>query len=199
MRALIENEEGLYVGGEATEGDEALEMAERLKPNGLVTEVTLPRLSGIELTRRVVASGAPTRVLILSDQEGPFQVKEALRSGASGYVSKRDSGDELIRAIDALRKGQSYISPSVSQKIVDGLTRGDDAAEADSPLERLTSRERQVLQLVAEGLSSKEIAAHLDVSTRTVESHRGHLMDKLGIHKVSGLVRLAIREGLIKP
>jgi DNA-binding NarL/FixJ family response regulator len=197
VRALLETCEGFNVIGEASDGQQALDLAHELKPDVLVTEIALPRLSGIEVARRLSRSGSRSRVLILSSHEGRSQVQQAMRSGAVGYVTKSGSAPDLIQAIEAVRSGRGYLSPLVAQHVVDAVAqRGTSNADRSN---ELTSREREVLQLVAEGLSSKEIASCLGVSTRTVESHRAKVMDKLGIHKVSGLVRFAIREGLLNP
>ena len=197
VRALIETCDGMTVVGEAGDGQQALEMAGELKPDVVVTEIALPRLSGIEVARRLSRSGSRSRVVILSSHEGRSQVQQAMRSGAVGYVTKSGSAPDLIQAIEAVRDGRGYLSPLVAQHVVDAVAqRGPGNADRSN---ELTSREREVLQLVAEGLSSKEIASCLGVSTRTIESHRAKVMDKLGIHKVSGLVRFAIREGLLNP
>lgn len=197
VRALIDTCDDMSVVGEAGDGQQALEMANELKPDVLVTEIALPRLSGIEVARRLSRSGCRSRVVILSSHEGRSQVQQAMRSGAAGYVTKSGSAPELIQAIEAVREGRGYLSPLIAQHVVDAVAqRGPTHADRSN---ELTSREREVLQLVAEGLSSKEIASCLGVSTRTVESHRAKVMDKLGIHKVSGLVRFAIREGLLNP
>ena len=145
----------------------------------------------------MVRSGCRSSVLILSVHDSRPHVEEALRAGASGYLVKTGSSDELMQAIDAVGAGRSYLSSAVAQHVVDAITC---EGHASSPnLRRLTSREREVLQLIAEGLSNKEIATELGVSTRTIDSHRSNLMEKLSIRRVSGLVRFAIREGLLGP
>jgi len=197
VRALIEKREDLFVIGEASDGQEAMNLAQQLKPELIITEIAMPRLSGIELTRRLARSSCRLRVLILSMHEGRSHVADALRAGASGYVVKTGSGDDLLQAIDAVREGRSYLSPALAQHLVDIVS--DDGDRRGSGLSALSSREREVLQLIAEGLASKEIAAELGVSPRTIESHRYSLMEKLDVHKISGLVRLAIREGLVTP
>ena len=198
MKSLIERRGDLYVVGEASDGQEALELALRIKPDILISELCLPKLSGVEVAHRIHRTHTHTRVLILSAAPGRGQVREALRAGASGFVSKSDGSSELLQAIDALREDRSYLSPTVSRHVVEALTGGESGIRTGG-LTQLTSREREVLQLIAEGLSSKEIADSLELSTRTVETHRSHIMEKLGIHKVSSLVRFAIREGLVKP
>ncbi|MDJ0785326.1 MAG: response regulator transcription factor [Myxococcota bacterium] len=197
MKSLIERRGDLYVVGEASDGQEALDLALRVKPDVVISEMCLPKLSGVEVAHRIRRTQTHTRVLILSSTHGRGQVREALRAGAAGFVSKSDSSAELLQAIDSLRQDRSYLSPTVSHHVVEVLT--GEETDPEGALSQLTSREREVLQLIAEGLSSKEIADELELSTRTVETHRSHIMEKIGIHKVSSLVRFAIREGLVKP
>jgi len=197
IRGLIDARSQLSVVGEASEGREAYALCLELQPDVVVTEISIPRLSGVELASRLARELPRTRVLMLSGHESRSQVAQALRSGAAGYVCKSGPAQELIQAIDAVRSGRSFVSPAVAEHLVSALT-GRGEAEPQAP-HGLTGREREVLQMVAEGLSSKEIATELGVSTRTVESHRANVMGKLGIHKVSGLVRFAIREGLLNP
>jgi DNA-binding NarL/FixJ family response regulator len=192
LRQLLEATGRLDVVGLASDGLEAVEMASRLQPRVVVMDIWMPRLSGIEATRRIHASGGRSRVLIFSVHESQRYVEQAMRAGASGYVVKTAEPTELIQAIDAVVAGRTYISPAIAQQLVAAFS-GGSAASA------LTSREMEVLRLIAEGPSSKEIAAQLGVSVRTVDSHRARLMQKLGIRKATGLVRFAIREGLIAP
>ena len=210
LRRLLESREDISVVGEATNGEEAVRLVEDKRPDVVIMDISMPRLSGIDATRRICRNGAAaaeadseggesrrTRVLILSMHESQTYVEEVLRAGASGYVLKDSPPSDLFAAIDAVRSGDSYLSPSVTQRVVNAIARpGDRPSLAVSSL---TERERQVLELIAEGLSSKEIAAKLGVSLKTIESHRANLMDKLDIHKVSGLVRFAIRAGLVAP
>lgn len=196
IRSLVDREEELSVVAEASDGRQALEIALRLQPDIVITELSTPRLSGIEVIRRLRQELPQVRLIVLSGHEGRNQVEQALRAGAVGYVCKSGSAKELMLAIDTVRNGRSYVSPVVAQHLVSALS---GKGGSDPAYEELTSREREILQLIAEGLSSKEIATELSVSTRTVESHRANVMEKLGIHKVSGLVRFAIREGFLSP
>jgi DNA-binding NarL/FixJ family response regulator len=197
LRRLLESRSDLSVIGEASNGEEAVEMAAQKHPDLVLMDISMPRLSGIDATRRICKNGNGTKVLVLSMHESQTYVEEVLRAGASGYVIKDSPPTDLFAAIDAVRSGDSFLSPSVTQRVVNAIARpGDRPSLAVSSL---TERERQVLQLIAEGLSSKEIASKLGVSLKTVESHRANLMDKLDIHKVSGLVRFAIRAGLVAP
>ena len=196
LRRVIETREDLTVVAEAADGQEAVEQILRHRPEIAIIDLWMPRLSGVEATRQIVRSGVGTRVLILTMHDSWSHVRDALRAGASGYVVKAAALSQLLEAIDALREGKAYVSPSVASHVVQAINTGDDTS---GPLSVLTDRERQVLQLIAEGLSSKEVAAQLGFSVKTAEAHRSSLMSKLGIHKTSALVRFAIREGLISP
>ena len=195
LRRLIEERSDFRVVGEATTGQEAVELASRKKPDLVLMDISMPGLSGIEATRRICKGTNDTRVLILSMHANRSYVEEVLRAGASGYVLKDAASSDLIQAIDAVRGGDSFLSPGIAHQVVDAIANASERPAA--ALAQLTDREREVLTLIAEGLSSKQIAERLGVSLKTVESHRANLMDKLEIHKVSGLVRYAIRAGLV--
>ena len=196
LKRLLSKRGDFSIVAEASDGEEAVEMANRQRPDVVLMDISMPRLSGIDATRRIAADGN-SKVLALSMHDTQSYVEEALRAGASGYVHKNASAEDLFTAIDAVRGGESYLSPTVTQQVVDAIARpGDRPASAVSAL---TNREREVLKLIADGLSSKEIAGQLGVSLKTIESHRANLMDKLDIHKVSGLVRFAVRAGLVAP
>lgn len=196
LKRLLSKRGDFDIVAEASDGEQAVELATRRQPDVVLMDISMPRLSGIDATRRI-AAGGKTKVLALSMHDQQSYVEEALRAGAAGYVHKNASAEDLFSAIDAVRTGESYLSPTVTQKVVDAIARpGDRPASAVSAL---TQREREVLKLIADGLSSKEIAAQLGVSLKTIESHRANLMDKLDIHKVSGLVRFAVRAGLVAP
>mgnify|MGYP002624347507 CR=1 FL=1 len=194
---LLESRDDFEVVGEASDGEEAVNMVLEKQPDVVLMDICMPRLSGIDATRRIGKRGSDAKVLVLSMHESRNYVEEVLRAGAAGYVVKSSATGELLRAIDAVTTGQSYLSPSITQQVVDAIAHPDDSAP--SGVSMLTDREREVLQLIAEGLSSKEIASVLGVSLKTVDSHRSNLMEKLDIHKVSGLVRFAIRAGLVEP
>jgi len=196
LKRLLSKRGDFNIVAEASNGEQAVELASRSHPDVVLMDISMPRLSGIDATRRIAADGR-TKVLALSMHDAQSYVEEALRAGASGYVHKNASAEDLFSAIDAVRTGESYLSPTVTQQVVDAIARpGDRPASAVSAL---TAREREVLKLIADGLSSKEIAGQLGVSLKTIESHRANLMDKLDIHKVSGLVRFAVRAGLVAP
>ena len=196
LRRLLEAE-GLEVAAEAGDGREAVEEALRVQPDVVLMDIWMPRLSGIEATRELLQRQPGAKVLMLSMHEGRAFVEDALRAGALGYVLKSASSHELCEAIEGVRQGRAYLSAAVAHEAAEAIRRPRGAA--GTPLDSLTNREREVLQRIAEGFGSKEIASDLQLSRRTVESHRAHLMRKLGVHKTSALVRIAIREGLVAP
>lgn len=194
---LLEARSDFTVIGEASDGEEAVQMVLEKQPDVVIMDIWMPRLSGIDATRRIGKQGSHAKILVLSMHESRTYVEEVLRAGASGYIVKNSASSDLLQAIDAVRSGASYLSPAITQQVVDAIARPGDSSP--SGVAMLTDREREVLQLIAEGLSSKEIANMLGVSLKTIDSHRSNLMEKLDIHKVSGLVRFAIRAGLVEP
>jgi DNA-binding NarL/FixJ family response regulator len=197
LRRLLEAENTVEVVAEVGDGREAVDAAIRLKPEVVLMDIWMPRLSGIDATRELLARDRSAKVLMLSMHEGRSFVEDALRAGAAGYVLKSAPARELFEAIAAVRDGRSYLSAAVAHEAIEAIRHP--RATSSAPFDMLTGREREVLQRIAEGLGSKEIASDLHLSRRTVESHRAHLMRKLGVHKTSALVRIAIREGLVSP
>jgi DNA-binding NarL/FixJ family response regulator len=196
LRALLEKAEDIEVVGEAADGQDALEVVERLLPDVLVIDIAMPHLNGVEAVGRLRGLKVKTRALILSMYSDDTLVRQALRNGAKGYLLKRAVSEELLLAVRAVARGDTYLSPEVAGPLLTPLVAGQDAA-APHPLDRLTAREREVLQLIAEGHTNREIAAHLTLSEKTVEKHRGHLMAKLAAHDIAALVRFAIKHGLV--
>ena len=194
LRRILELRTDLRVLAEADNGEEAVQAALDHRPDLALIDLTMPRLSGVEAIRRI-RRATPTRCIAVSMHEVLGHVTQALEAGAAGYVVKSAAPSELLAAIDAVRAGRSYLSPSIAHWAVDAIAHP--GGRASSPLRGLTGREREVLQLVAEGLTSKEIAAMLGVSIKTIETHRANLMTKLEIRKASSLVRVAMQEGLI--
>ena len=191
IRALLEGVKDFRVVGEARDGKEMVELVLREKPDVALVDVAMPSLNGVEATRRIVRDLPQVKVLVLSMYTGEEYVREALAAGASGYLVKDSAAEELTEAIRTVARGERFLSPAVAH-----LT-GKGAAGA-SPLERLTTREREVLQLIAEGNSNKEIAARLSLSVKTIEAHRTNLMAKLDIHDTASLTRFAIARGLVR-
>lgn len=189
---LLSAQADMEVVGEVSNGRAAVEEAIRLQPDVIVMDVTMPELNGIEATRRLLQDVSRTRVLALSMHKDAVYVREILRAGARGYLLK-DSGEaDLISAVRAVAKGEGYLSPAVSDAV---LT--DYRKHVTDPIDLLTTREREVLQMIAEGKTNKEIANALNLSVYTVEAHRGRIMEKLNLHSAGELVRFAVRNGLV--
>ncbi|MCC6265600.1 MAG: response regulator transcription factor [Bryobacterales bacterium] len=190
--AILRTQDDMDVIAEATNGREAIEKALTLKPDVIVMDVAMPELNGIEATRRIQEEAPRSRILALSMHKDAVYVREILRAGARGYLLKDAIDTDLISAVRAVAQGDGYISPAVSEAVL-----SDYRKHVTNPLDLLSSREREVLQMIAEGLINKEIATKLSLSVYTVEAHRGRLMEKLNLHSTSELVRFAIRNGLI--
>jgi len=186
----------IEVLGWAHDGKEAVDLVQRLTPDILIMDIAMPRMNGIEATNRIQVKTPETKVIILSVFDDPKHVVQALQAGAQGYVLKNDAIGQLLLAIEAVKDGHLYLSPAVLRPIVAGYLEWTEAKGA-SPLDRLTDREREILQMVAEGRSNPEIATELELGVRTVESHRASLMSKLDIHHVADLVRFAFQHGVI--
>jgi two-component system response regulator NreC len=196
---LLENEVDLVIEGEAGSGAEALDLVEKLKPNVVIMDITLPDISGIETTRQIKASCPNVAVVALTIHEDQQYFFEMLQAGASGYVPKRAAPDDLIVAIRAANRGETYIYPSLAKLLVKDFLGRNGEEETKETISGLTRREQEVLALLAEGKTNEEIAGQLTISTHTVARHRENLMGKLGLHSRSELVKYAIRKGLIKP
>lgn len=192
FRMILAAQPDMEIVGEAGNGREAVEYAERLKPDIVIMDVAMPELNGIEATRRLAASLPRTRVLALSMHKDSVYVREILRSGARGYLLKDSADADLLAAVRAVAKGDGYLSPAVSDAVLTDYRR-----HVTDPIDLLTSREREVLQMIAEGKTNKEIAVALNLSVYTVEAHRGRVMEKLNLHSTGELVRFALRNGLI--
>lgn len=195
IRGILERQANIEVVGEASNGREALQMARELRPTIIVMDIAMPELNGLEATRQIVAAQVDVKVLILSMHSSRQFVSEVLKAGASGYLLKNNALRELPLAISAVASGKVYLSPGVAELVVEDYVRHVPAT-GKVAFSTLSGREREVLQLLAEGKTSKEIANALNVSVKTVESHRSQIMDKLGIRTVAELTKFAIREGL---
>lgn len=192
FRRILETQEDLQVVGEVSNGREAVEQAEALQPDLIIMDVTMPELNGIEATRRVAEVAPRTRVLALSMHRDAVYVREILRAGAKGYLLKDSSEADLISAVRAVSQGEGYLSPAVSEAVL-----SDYRKHVTNPIDLLSTREREVLQWIAEGKTNKEIAVALNLSVYTVEAHRGKIMEKLNLHSAGEMVRFALRNGLI--
>ena len=196
LKALLAKEPDMEVVAEAEEGREALELARRLEPQVVILDITLPGLNGIELTRQILAENAEARVVALSIHTEQTYVSEMLSAGARAYLPKDTAFSELAKAVHAVVEGQVYLAPSVTGNLVKDYLYKISEGTSRPISHKLSPREREVLQLLAEGMSAKEIAAFLHISRKTVESHRRRIMDKLGIQNIAQLTKFAIREGL---
>ena len=187
------------VCGEASTGREAMAAAASLRPDIVVMDISMPDMDGLEATREILKNNPGTEVLILSMHESDQMVHDVLGAGARGYIFKQDAGADLIAALEALRRHKLFFTSSVSELVLGGyLGSTAAAATADAPSSRLSPRERQIVKLVAESKSNKEVANILQISVKTVESHRANIMEKLGLHSVTELVRYAIRNNIVE-
>jgi DNA-binding NarL/FixJ family response regulator len=192
FKMILAAQSDMEIVGEAGNGREAVELAQNLKPDVVVMDVAMPELNGIEATRRVASSSPHTRVLALSMHKDSVYVREILRAGARGYLLKDSVAADLVSAIRAIAAGEGYLSPAVSDAVLDDYRR-----HVTNPIDQLSSREREVLQMLAEGKTNKEIAGVLNLSVYTIDAHRGRIMEKLNVHSINELVRFAVRNGLI--
>jgi DNA-binding NarL/FixJ family response regulator len=195
IRALIEGKPGIEVIAETGDGDEALRIIGELHPDLVLLDITMPAIKGFEVLEQITKQYPQTRVIILTVHEGTEYAMRALRAGAAGYLLKSAASIELEDAISAVSQGGTYVAHEISQKTLFEYAR---AGTSQDLLGSLTARQREILKLIAEGQSTKEIGSKLNISVKTVESHRAKLAEKLGIHDVAGLVRFAIRIGLIQ-
>ena len=193
FKMILDAEADMEIVGEAGNGRQAVDLAEQLRPDVVVMDVAMPELNGIEATRRLASSVPHARVIALSMHKDSVYVREILRAGARGYLLKDSGAADLVAAIHAVASGESYLSPAVSNAVLDDYRR-----HVTNPIDLLTSREREVLQLLAEGKTNKEIAGVLNLSVYTVDAHRGRIMEKLNLHSITDLVRFAVRNGLIE-
>jgi DNA-binding NarL/FixJ family response regulator len=198
LRALLEAEPDLTVAGEAADGLTTVHLVERVKPDVLVVDVMMPALNGLEVTRQVVRRSPDTRVIVLSMYSDESYVMEALKNGAAGYVLKSSTRSDLVQAIREVMAGERYLSAPLSARAVEAYVERAKGTEVVA-YDTLTSREREVLQLAAEGYTNAEIAARLSISSRTVETHRSAVMHKLGLRRQTDLIRYALMRGILPP
>jgi DNA-binding NarL/FixJ family response regulator len=199
VRSLLESHEGWEVCGEATTGRDAVEQSRQLCPDVAVMDLSLPELNGLDATRQILKDGPGIEVLVLTMHHSEELARDVLRAGARGYIIKSDADESLIAAVDALRQHRPFLTSTVTGFVLDDFVRRGDSAQADRSPVSVTSREREVIQLVAEGRSNKEAASTLGISVKTIEAHRANIMRKLQLRTVSDLVRYAIRNKIVQP
>src|SRR5450755_398044 len=192
FKMILGAQADMEIVGEAANGREAVELAAQLNPDIVVMDVAMPELNGIEATRRLLAANPHIRVIALSMHKDSVYVREILRAGARGYLLKDSISSDLLAAVRAVARGEGYLSPGVSDAVLNDYRR-----HVTDPIDLLSSREREVLQMIAEGKTNKEIATVLNLSVYTVDAHRGRIMEKLNLHSVTDLVRFAVRCGLV--
>jgi two-component system response regulator NreC len=193
LRALLAHAD-IEIAGEASDGRDAVRLVSKLAPDVTICDYAMPHMTGLEVAREIRLLAPPPRVILLTMHTEDHYVLEALRVGVSGYVLKTEAAADLIRAVHEVARGQVYLSPGISRAVVEACL-----TKAELPADPLTTQEHRVLVLIAEGKRSKEIAQALGISVKTAESHKSRIMDKLDIHETAGLVRYAIRRGVIEP
>jgi two-component system, NarL family, response regulator NreC len=192
FRLILNQELDMEVVAEANDGAEAVRLTQELRPNVVIMDIAMPRVNGVEATRRIVENHPESKVIVLSMHKDAVYVRETLRAGAKGYLLKESIDHDLLRAIRAVAQGGGFLSPEISNTVL------EDYQQVADPFDQLTAREREVLQMLAEGKVAKEIATALDISVYTVDAHRGRIMKKLGLHSSTEIVRFAMRKGLIQ-
>jgi len=197
IRAVLEKAGDIHVMGEASNGQEAIEMAEQLKPDVLIMDIMMPRLNGIQAAERIHEMKLPTQILLLSMYSDEGFVHQALQCGVKGYVLKSSVSDELLWAVRAVANGKTYLSSPISEIVVESAINPHSTLQDGDPLSNLSPREKEVLQLIAEEHTSAEIGKMLFISEKTVEKHRARLMEKLNVRNLAGLVRLAVKYHLV--
>ena len=199
IRALLEKAGDVHVVSEASNGQEAAEMAEKYTPDVLIMDIMMPRLNGIQAADNIRKLKLPTRILLLSMYSDEGLIYQALQSGVKGYVLKSSVGDELILAVRAIASGKTYLSSQVSEIMVENAVHPHTPGREHDPFANISPREKEILQLIAEEHTSNEIAQLLFISEKTVEKHRASLMEKLNVHNLAGLVKLAVKYHLVDP
>jgi two-component system, NarL family, response regulator NreC len=197
LRLVLEQQQDFEIVGEAGDGREAVDLAEKLKPDVAVLDITMPNLNGIEAARQITAKQMGVSIVILSMHADEAFVLRALKAGARGYLLKESPESDFLNAIRLVSEGKSFFSPAVSRMLVEDYVRQLQDREIEDSFELLTPREREILQLIAEGKSNKDIAAMLGLSLYTVETHRGNMLDKLNLHTIPELIVYAVRKGVI--
>jgi len=199
LRLLVEADGDIKIAGEAKTGREAVQMTRDLHPEVIVMDIAMPLLNGLEATRQILKTFPGTKILILSAHSDPEYVEQVVKAGALGYLVKQSSGDVLAKAIRELHQGRTFFTPAIAKRLKDEFQKATEGVGLRKKKDhQLTSREVELLQLIAEGQANKQIASELSISIKTVEKHRQHLMEKLNIHDIAGLTRFAIAAGIIE-
>ena len=198
LRTVIQDREDWEICGEAENGRRAVEMAEELKPDIVVLDISMPELNGLDAARQILSALPDTEILILSMHDSEQLIRQVLETGARGYLLKSDASRQLVSAIEALRRHKPFLTSEVNEVVLRGYLDGMEPLKGEDSAE-LTGREREIVQLLAEGSTSKEVATKLGISTKTVETHRSNIMRKLDLHSIAELVRYAIRNQIIEP
>lgn len=199
LRSILDSEEGIEVVGEAEDGRAAVEAVEHLRPDVVMMDISMPSLNGLEATRQIKRRFPHVKVLVLTMHTNEKYISQILQAGASGYLVKQAAVEELTAAIQAVHRGDAFLSPSISKKVLQRFVQQGQAMAGEDSYEQLTPREREVLQLIAEGCTNRDISNVLHISIKTVEVHRANLMRKLDLHSAAELTRYAISKGLISP
>ncbi len=197
LRMLLESHEGFHVVAEAADGREAIALAQEHQPDIVVMDLAMPVLNGIEAARQICGGDTASSIVFLSMHSDESYVLKALKSGAKGYLLKDSAEQDLINAVKTVSDGKAFFSPAISRMLVEDYVRQMHAQKVEDSYDLLTTREREILQLLAEGRSNKDVAAVLDLSLHTVETHRGHIMQKLNLHSGAEIILYAIRKGVL--
>jgi len=197
IKKLLEEESDLQVAGEAANGREAVKKATELKPDVILMDITMANLNGLEATKQIKKVLPDVKVIMLTMHKNEEYVLQSFQAGASGYILKEGAVEELVSAIRSIHQDKSFLSPTISKTLIDAYLRKMETGKTETPFDLLTDREREVLQLIAEGYTNREVAKSLFISVKTVEAHRAHIMQKLNIHDIAKLVKYAIQKGLV--
>jgi DNA-binding NarL/FixJ family response regulator len=195
--SLLESQPGWQICGEASDGRDLLKKASELRPDIIVLDVAMPNLNGLEATRQILKANPKAKVLVLTLHDSDRLIHEVLTAGASGFVLKSDAARDLVAAVEALRQNKTYFTSKVASMVLNGFLKGGPGAISNGSASPLTGREREIVQLLSEGKSAKEVAVALNISVKTAETHRSNIMRKLGLHSVSELVLYAVRNNIV--
>ena len=197
LRSLLSSEPNFEIVGEAEDGREAIKCVEKFRPDLILTDLSMPRMNGMEAIKEIKRQSPKTKVLVLTVHKAEEYILATFRAGANGYLLKDSTHAELVMAVKKVLSGKQYISPETSEKVIEGYLEGKKTLKSQTSWETLTQREREILKLIAEGYKNKEIAEDLCISVKTVEKHRANLMEKLDLHSIQALTAFAIEKGLV--